>query len=222
MILEREYGHHPVTIVIPNNPYDVLFYINENDASRYMEAYERFTNPSFGMVLIQKIDWFDELTPWPAKTVYETGPDFGGHAQQHLQNICNTIIPNVEREIGTPQLRGIMGYSLGGLFSVYSFYETDCFSLCGCLSGSMWYDDFYTWMTQRSPKAKTGSIYFSVGKQEQFTEYEKMKVTGQIMRKAEKLLYDQEYDVFFEYTDGDHFENIPDKVEKGLKWLMGE
>ncbi|MBQ8995944.1 MAG: hypothetical protein IJ091_09025, partial [Oscillospiraceae bacterium] len=62
----------------------------------------------------------------------------------------------------------------------------------------------------------------SVGKQEQFTEYEKMKVTGQIMRKAEKLLYDQDYDVFFEYTDGDHFENIPDKVEKGLKWLMGE
>lgn len=221
MILQRHFGGHPVTILLPEGSYDTLFYINENDISRYVEAYERFSSPSFGMVLIQEINWFDELTPWPAETVYETGPDFGGHADAHLHRICNEIIPLVEKEIGVPQYRGIMGYSLGGLFSVYSFYTTDLFVLCGCLSGSMWYDNFYNWMSERKPKATTGSVYFSVGKQEQFTEYERMIITGQVMKKATDLLCDQDYDAFFEYTDGDHFENIPDKVERGLKWLMG-
>ena len=221
MTYERNIADHNITLLLPENEYDTLFYINENDISRYTEAYATFDKPSFGLVLIQDINWFYDLTPWPAKTVYETGPDFGGHAQEHLELICTKIIPVVEAEFGSPEYRGIMGYSLGGLFSVYSFYQTDLFSLCGCLSGSMWYDGFYDWMTQREPSAKSGSIYFSVGKEEQFTEYERMKITGQVMQKAVKLLNNDYYDAFFEYTDGDHFENIPQKVEKALTWLMG-
>ena len=222
MTYERIIADHPVTIIIPENDYNTLFYINENDISRYLEAYSRFEKPDFGLVLIQNINWFYDLTPWPALTVYETGPDFGGHAKEHLELISSTIIPAVESEFGVPEYRGIMGYSLGGLFSVYSFYETDLFCLCGCLSGSMWYDGFFEWMTERQPKAGTGSVYFSVGRQEQFTEYERMKVTGTVMQKAVSLMNGDDYDVFFEYTDGDHFENIPDKVEKGLKWLTGK
>ena len=49
-----------------------------------------------------------------------------------------------------------------------------------------------------------------------------MKITGQVMQKAVKLLNNDYYDCFFEYTDGDHFENIPDKVVKALSWLMGK
>ncbi len=222
MIFERSIDNHIITIILPNNKYDTLFYINENDISRYTEAYERFDKPDFGLVLIQDINWFYDLTPWPAPTVYESGPDFGGHASDHLVLISSKIIPAIEAEFGVPEYRGIMGYSLGGLFSVYSFYQTDLFSLCGCLSGSMWYDNFYDWMAEREPKAKSGSVYFSVGKQEQFTEYERMKITGQVMQKAVKLLNSDYYDCFFEYTDGDHFENIPDKVEKALLWLMGK
>ena len=222
MVYERNIADHPITIYLPEKEYDTLFYINENDISRYLEAYSKFNNPDFGIILIQNINWFYDLTPWPAKTVYETGPDFGGHAKDHLDFICSTIIPEIESEFGSPEYRGIMGYSLGGLFSVYSFYETNLFSLCGCLSGSMWYDGFYDGMTQRKPKADTGSIYFSVGKEEQFTEYVRMKITGQVMQKAVALLNSDDYDAFFEYTDGDHFENIPNKVEKAFNWLMGK
>ncbi len=216
-------GHH-VTALLPETdpPYDTLFYINENDPARYTEAYSRFSDCKFGLILIGEIRWFYDLTPWYAPTVYPTGPDFEGHASEHLQFIVNNVIPTVENDLGTPEHRGIMGYSLGGLFSVYSFYQTDLFDLCGCLSGSMWYDRFYEWMSERRPAAPTGSIYFSIGKQEEITEYVRMRTTSTMMRKAVTLLNDQEYDAFFEYTVGDHFENIPDKVEKGLRWLMGE
>jgi predicted alpha/beta superfamily hydrolase len=213
---------HNITVLVPEGKIDTLFYVNENDINRYLEAYSRFTEPKFGLVLISDINWFYDLTPWFAPTVYESGPDFGGHASEHLSFIENTVIPQVEKLVGIPEHRGILGYSLGGLFAVYSFYQSDRFDLSGCFSGSMWYDNFYEWMAERKPKATTGSIYFSIGKEEEITEYVRMRTTSIMMRKAVALLNDQEYDAFFEYMHGDHFENIPDKVERGLRWLMGE
>ncbi len=215
-------GARDVLLLLPDGEYDTLLYANSMSGKEYREVYGRFENPGFALAVILDTEWFTDLTPWYEPTVFPAGPDFAGKAPEHLEYLTQRVIPAVEEKLGVPQFRGIMGFSLGGLFAVYALYSSDRFVLCGCPSGSMWYDGFLDWMKQRKPGVPEASIYFSVGDVEHLTKFTRMQTTGERMKEACALLNAMDYDACFKYTKGDHMDDVPGKLEKCLRWLMNE
>lgn len=70
-------------------------------------------------------DWNASLTPWPAPAIRDEDSDFGGQASSTLAELADEAIPAIEQAEGlSPSKRGICGYSLGGLFSLYAFVQS--------------------------------------------------------------------------------------------------
>ena len=68
------------------------------------------------IVVIEDVNWNDDMTPWPAIGVFKKAKPFGGRAASFLNKLANEIIPNTERELGIENTeRTLLGVSLSGL-----------------------------------------------------------------------------------------------------------
>ena len=73
------------------------------------------------LLALPEANWEHAFTPWHAPKLFAKGADFGGGADATLQQLTATILPTAERELGLqPQWRGLLGYSLAGLFALYT------------------------------------------------------------------------------------------------------
>ena len=73
-------------------------------------------------------DWNRDLSPWQAPPLVRTQPPFQGGAPETLACLTHDLLPALERAEGIrPRSRAIMGYSLGGLFALFSLIESDAF-----------------------------------------------------------------------------------------------
>ena len=52
------------------------------------------------IVLIEDVNWNDDLTPWPAVGVFKKAKPFGGKAAAFLNKLTHEIIPETERDLG--------------------------------------------------------------------------------------------------------------------------
>ncbi len=83
----------------------------------------------------------DRLGPVPDKTFG------GGQAARHLEAITNVLKPRIDAQFRTltgPEDTGLIGSSLGGLFSFYGAWNRpDVFGKAICLSSSFWWANRY-------------------------------------------------------------------------------
>ncbi|MCR4903818.1 MAG: hypothetical protein K6A23_13235 [Butyrivibrio sp.] len=88
------------------------------------------TDKKFCLAVISDIDCNDEMSPWECPPLYKNdGPCTGG-ADKYLDKLTKDIIPAIRNELGNePEKIIIAGYSLAGLFAIYSLYKTDLFSM---------------------------------------------------------------------------------------------
>ena len=96
-----------------------------------------------------------DFTPWPAPGIRE-GEAFTGEAGDYLGFLTERALPLLERDFratAQPQRRGILGYSLGGLFALWAQRQGEVFRLAGSLSGSLWYPGWLGYMEQHPPPA---------------------------------------------------------------------
>lgn len=76
-------------------------------------------------------------TTWPS----ENNPEYGGAAKLH-QYLHSELVPAIDKQFRTSGKRALAGYSLGGLFTLYSMMEADTpFSAFLAMSPSAWYDN---------------------------------------------------------------------------------
>ena len=81
------------------------------------------------IVVIEDVNWNDDLTPWPAVGVFKKAKPFGGKAAAFLEKLTNEIIPETEKSFGVEDAeRTLLGVSLSGLFAVWSAFNTDAFT----------------------------------------------------------------------------------------------
>ena len=171
------------------------------------------------LVLIQGVDWDRDLTPWPAPGAFK-GQNFSGGAGEFLAEITNSLIPAAEAELGVQNpVRGILGYSLAGLFALYALYSTDAFSLCGCVSGSLWYDGWTDYMAAH-PLTRPARVHLSVGDREKKSRNLRMAKVEDCFREAEALLRDQGAEVTFVLNPGNHFQEPLERQRRALDWLL--
>lgn len=100
------------------------------------------------------------MTPWSAPPVKKNSDPFTGGADDYLNLLTQKIIPAAENNMNGISRRYIAGYSLGGLFALYSLYKTDAFSGAASVSGSLWFEGFKDFVFENKMKTKPERVYF--------------------------------------------------------------
>ena len=114
-------------------------------------------------------DRMAQYTPWPAAALRSGDSGFGGEGDEYLRSIDETLIPYICTKFNVsplPQHTALLGYSLGGLLSLYSLYRTESFGAVASVSGSLWYADWTEFVTNNTVRNTAVQIYISSGMDE--------------------------------------------------------
>ena len=167
---------------------------------------------TFTLVAFRISDWNVELSPWRAPAVFGR-EDFGDGASKTL---CYVLDELVMRFKGNRYCLG--GYSLAGLFALWSGYQTDVFSSIVAASPSVWFPKWIEYATDHKPLAK--SIYLSLGDKEEKTKNPVMAQVGNAIRRQHELLIGQIDNTIFEWNRGSHFVDSEKRTAKGFACVM--
>ena len=191
--------------------------IDEHDLElldQEIEAIKKLSDKPFSLVAFMIKDWNQELTPWAAPAVFGKVP-FGSGAEKTLEFITNQLLPEVQENI--PHLI-LGGYSLAGLFALWSGYQTDKFDGIVAASPSVWFPKWIEYATDNKPLVK--SIYLSLGDKEEKTKNPVMAQVGNAIRRQNELLTGQMDNTILEWNPGNHFVDSEKRTAKGFAWVM--
>ena len=192
------------------------------DQAEAQAVWSMLKEPKPALAAISGVDWNRELSPWPAPKVFRGNEDFGGEGSSFLDILTGQIVPLVEAQLGfVPVSRAIAGYSLAGLFALWSIFQTDVFDRAASVSGSLWFDGFMDCMRSSAPPNSLRQIYLSLGDKEKNARNQRMAAVEDCTRRAAELLREWNIPVMFEMNLGGHFQNIPDRIARGIDQLMG-
>ncbi|MCR5282432.1 MAG: esterase [Lachnospiraceae bacterium] len=177
-----------------------------------MTKIQLYTQADFGMIAVGVTDWNRELSPWEAPPVFGK-EGFGGEARILLER----ILPLLEDASKTYY---IGGYSLAGLFALWSCYQTDRFAGVAAASPSVWFPDLDVYMKNNRPRC--GAVYLSLGDREEKTKNRVMATVGDRIREGYQLLKDQGIDTVLEWNEGNHFRDADLRVAKAFAWLINK
>lgn len=168
-------------------------------------------------------DWNRDYSPWPAPALFKKAGDFAGAAAETMEYILSVFIPEVEKRANLlpgRQHRGIMGYSLAGLFSLWAFYQSGAFGGCASCSGSLWYPGWEEYH-QKQKAAGPARVYLSLGDSEEKAKNQQMARVGQATRQTARRLEADEAitETLLEWNPGGHFNGVPARLARALLWL---
>lgn len=177
--------------------------------------------------ILVNLPWVPELTPWPAKRAFPKGDDFTGGADGYIAELVDIIIPTAENKIAEhykisidESRRGLTGYSLAGLFALYTAYQTAAFPLTGSMSGSLWYNHFAEYVTEHEVRQVSGRrFYFSLGDREERVREERMRNVAKCTKQIVEHLKEK-YDVTFVWNSGGHFTEPEKRMAAGIDMLL--
>ena len=171
--------------------------------------------------LVSDIDWNRDLSPWRAPAAWKHTPDFSGGADAFLQEILDAGLCLVREAIqDDPAWYGIAGYSMAGLFAVYSLYRTDVFARVVSASGSLWYDEFREYAVQHAFYGKPERIYLSLGDKERRTRNLRVAKVEDDTRALSDCYKERGIETIFELNPGNHFQDPEGRLLKGIRWIL--
>ena len=176
---------------------------------------------SFPLLCINHLEWQKDMCPWDSPALINTEKDFIGGADEYLSLLEKEIIPRALEILGEePSYYALAGYSLAGIFALYAGYRSALFSRIASVSGSLWYPDFLSFAKEKKMLSKAERLYLSLGTEEARTMH---AVLSTIERKTRELVehyQSSEYCVNFEQNPGNHFCEVEQRIEKGIRWIM--
>ena len=200
--------------------------VDENDISvldNEVKHIEENTGRNFSLVAFKIEDWNSELTPWEMPLLRGKG-NFGDGATRTLEFIKNDLIPALSECINTGNngIKYILGgYSLAGLFSLWSGYQTDIFEGIAAVSPSVWYKKWIEYVEAEKPLSE--KIYLSLGDTEEKTKHQILSKIGENIRKQHEILESSgNVKTILEWNEGNHFKNPDIRTAKGFLWVMNK
>ena len=186
-----------------------------------LEACRQVGCSGFNLVTISGLHWNQELSPWPVETVVSRDDRFEGQAGQWLPVLTGEVVPQVEHLLDAPSAwRCLAGYSLAGLFAVWTAFQTDLFTRILSASGSMWYPGWLEFARDHEFAVPLQGIYLSVGDKESTSRNAVLQTVGERTQSLADLMTERGIPAKFELNPGNHFKNPPLRVVKGIKWLL--
>lgn len=206
----------------PGSP---VIYLNiySDEGQKVYEAAQAVGYPPFSLVAISSLDWNHDMAPWDSPAAFKKGEPFTGGADDYLRLLVEEIIPRAEKDLASPPAwRGIAGYSLAGLFALYSIYRTDLFSRVGCMSGSLWFPGFKEYVFSHEPKRRPDCIYFSLGDKEAKTRNPVLKTVQENTEEIQTFYQNKGIDTVFRLNPGNHFVQGSERTVAGIQWLLSK
>ena len=174
---------------------------------------------NFCLVAFKVDEWNDALSPWKAPAVFGND-DFGGKASETLDELLDYIGNHLLKDKESSNIHlYIGGYSLAGLFALWSAYQTDIFEGVAAASPSVWFPGFYEFVENNS--INTPNVYLSLGDKESKTKNTVMSKVGEVIGKVYDHLL-KKTNVKFEWNEGNHFRDAELRTAKAFAWVLNE
>ncbi len=201
-------------------PLVVLNTVHGEGESVY-DAIKGCTDADFSLVCVGGLDWDNELSPWRADPLSNKEPPFSGGADEFLGSLTDEIVPDAVSRMGIrPSYKALAGYSLAGLFSVYSVYRTDMFSRIASASGSLWFPGFVGFVKDNQPVRLPGKAYFSLGDREAKTRNPVLATVEDSTKAVCESFREKGAETVFEMNPGNHFKDPAGRTAKGIAWIL--
>ena len=196
-----------------------------NEGKEIFERCNKIQTKEFILIAISNLDWDNDMTPWFAPKLNNNDKDCLGKADDYLKTLIEKIIPEtkkyIENELNVNiSYYAIAGYSLGGLFAIYSAYKTNLFSRIASASGSFWYPNFIEFANKNKISENIDKIYFSLGNKESKVKNEVLATVEENTKKLEQMYKLQGIKTIYEENDGNHFKDAVLRMAKGIKWIL--
>ena len=167
-------------------------------------------------------NWNDDLSPWHADPVWGNEA-FGGNAEQTLNDILS-LIRKAKDYLGCSDSIPIIigGYSLAGLFALWSAYQTDVFSGVASASPSVWFPGWTEYSS--SHIIHTDYVYLSLGDKEAKTRNQVMSTVRKCIEKEYNHLISSETikNTILEFNPGNHFQDPDKRLAKAFLWNINQ
>ena len=161
----------------------------------------RRTEIPFRLTAVKVESWNRDLSPWPAPAVFGN-ESFGDGAAALLREILSLCADEGKRYF-------IGGYSMAGLFALWSAFQTEVFSGAAAASPSMWFPGLMEYL--RGSACGYGAVYLSLGNREEKTANPVMRTVGDRIRGVRCTL---------EWNSGGHFKEPDLRTAKAFAWVL--
>ena len=201
-----------------NTQYLLIQSVDEHDIEvldNEVVEIQKNIDKQFSLIAFKIEDWNNELSPWEAPPAFGN-KSFGSGATDTLEFIESRLIPTVKEKYEfADDVQVILGgYSLAGLFSLWSAYKSNTFSGIAAASPSVWFNGWEEFMNNNTPLSNT--IYLSLGDTEEKTKNKVMSAVGENIRKQEELLKNDNINTILEWNKGGHFSDSDLRVATGV------
>ena len=199
----------------------IIFNTFEGDGEDLYQVLQNMGCTFLNLLVVGNIDWNHDMSTWYMPSIYSKEKSFSGGAYEYLKLLIEDILPKAKELIkGEPKFIVIAGYSLAGLFAVYTMYKTDVFDRVACMSGSLWFHDFIEYCKRNEYKGLPDKIYFSLGDKEANTRNPVLKTVEYNTRELSEYFKNLGSDVIFELNLGNHFTDTVLRIAKGIKAIL--
>ena len=179
----------------------------------------------FILIAISNLDWSNDMSPWFAPKLNSKDVDCLGKADDYIKLLIDKIIPQAEEYVKNNleikiKYFAIAGYSLAGLFAVYSAYKTDMFTKIASASGSFWFPKFVDFVKENEISSNITKIYFSLGNKESKVRNQVLSTVEENTINLEKIYKSKGIRTIYEENEGNHFKDATLRMAKGIKWIL--
>jgi len=177
------------------------------------------TDVPFVLAAFQVFDWDLDLTPWNDPAI-NRDPKVGTMAGETLRYVTDSLLPALEEAYGKlPVILG--GYSLGGLFAIWSAMQTDRFTGVAAASPSLWIRDWLPYAGQHPVHADC--VYLSLGDREEHVRNRAIARVGDCVRGEYDLLKDRlgPEACTLVWNIGNHFQDEDRRLAAAFSWCIG-
>lgn len=198
----------------------VLLITGGESAGGVWEKYAALSDRPCRLAAVAADDWENGLSPWPAPKVFKGGSDFGAGADATVEMLEKEIVPALMSAAGNEKCPlYIAGYSLAGLFALYSLYRTDIFSGAISASGSLWFPGFAEFAAAHEPRRRPDKIYLSLGDKEKKTKNPVMSRVEEKTQEIYGIFRTMGTDCEFRLEPGGHFADPEGRLARGIARL---
>ena len=220
-----EAGGKTVEVFPSKGPDRPVLYLNtvSKEGTQVYQTLRGMDCPDFTLVAIGNLDWNHDMAPWDIPPISKGDTPCTGGADEYLRLLTHEIMPEAEKQIqGEPMWRGLAGYSLAGLFAVYSVYRADCFSRIASMSGSLWFPGFKEYVFSHEIKRIPEHLYLSLGDRECQTRNPYLKDVQINTEEIHTLFAQKGIDTIFQLNSGNHFKNAVQRTAAGIAWILSK
>ena len=115
--------------------------------------------------------------------------------------------------------RYLLGYSMGGLFSLYAASLSNAWKGVGSVSGSLWYINYDEYVS--SYRLLTEKIYLSLGRKEKESSNKVLKTVEEKTNIIYETIKSEGIECTFRLQEGGHFQDEEKRIRDAVSYLLG-